>query len=153
MFAQRQALAIDKTIGSSWIDMLGAEDARADDADRPSNTMYGENFKRIINTRAPVEVQTGTVTDDASNGTDAHCATDGNISTKKTEYEFPKTRKCFFVFENLYFASPIRNGLIMRMRMLVKTPYYAHHFIKIGLLCLSFMREYMGHAKLRPFCY
>ena len=83
MFAQRQALAIDKTIGSRWIDMLGAKDARADDADRPSNTMYGENVKRIINTRALVEVETGTVTDDTSNGTDAHCATDGNISTSR----------------------------------------------------------------------
>ena len=28
-----------------------------------------------------------------------------------SEYEFPKTRKCFFVFDNSYFASPIRNGL------------------------------------------
>ena len=83
MFAQRQALAIDKTIGSNGIDMLGAEDARADDADRPSNTMYCENVKRIINTRAFVEVETGTVTDDTSNGTDAHCATDSNISTSR----------------------------------------------------------------------
>ena len=31
---------------------------------------------------------------------------------KKTEYEFPKTRKSFFVFENAYFASSIRNGEI-----------------------------------------
>ena len=28
----------------------------------------------------------------------------------------------------------------MRMRMLVKTPYYAHHFIKIGLLCSKYAR-------------
>ena len=34
---------------------------------------------------------------------------------------------------------PIKT-LIMRMRMLVKTSYYAHHFIKIGLLCSKYAR-------------
>ena len=100
MFAQRQALAIDKTIGSRWIDMLGAKDARANDADRPSNTMYGENVKRIINTRALVEVETGTVTDDTSNGTDGHCATDGNICTGRRGdiVVFHRLRRCLQLY-------------------------------------------------------
>ena len=37
-----------------------------------------------------------------------------SLVRKKTKYEFSKTRKCFFVFENSYFTVPIRNGLTGR---------------------------------------